>query len=194
MSKSRAGLAALALSGLAVLGVQSPAVAAPGDCPVGQHYNPSAGCVNNGASVNHRNFTPGGKGRISFSGLMPGSQADLYVESTPRFIASYTASSAGRVDAQFTLPADLPAGSHHLVLRGTGENGAAYVQSIPITVRGTVAATASGSSVDTASTSVSSSSLPYTGSEIALVGAAGLALVGAGSGAVVAGRRRRALV
>ena len=193
MSKSRAGLAALALSGLAVLGLQSPASAAAGDCPTGQHYNPSAGCVANGASVNHRNFLPGGKGRVFFSGLMPGTQADLFVESTPRFLASYTVSSAGRVDAQITLPADLPAGEHHLVLHGTGENGKAYTASIPITVRGTVVATVNGSSVATASTSSPTGGLPYTGGEIALVAAAGLALVGTGSGAVVAGRRRRAL-
>jgi len=194
MSKSRAGLAALALSGLAVLGLQAPASAAVGDCPTGSHYNPSVGCTANGASVDHRNFTPGGKGRLRAEGLRAGSRAALSVESTPRLLGNHTANGAGVVNAQFTLPSDLPAGEHHLVLRGTGENGAAIAFSVPITVQGGVVTESVAAAPISTVTTVSGSSLPYTGGEVGLIAVAGVALVAAGSGVVVAGRRRRVLV
>lgn len=195
LSRTGAGVAAIALSGLAVLGVQAPAFAAPGDCPVGQHYSPKSGCVDNGASVDHRNFNPGGKGTVSGTGFKPGSSAQLWLHSDPVLLGTYTATGSGAVTADFSMPVDVPPGDHHLELLGVDAQGRPLSVSVPIFISGraTTAAT-SYTSPTTSSTSAGSSQLPRTGTEVGIVAVAGLALVGAGVGAVYAGRRRRVLV
>lgn len=189
LSRTGAGVAAVALSGLALFSMQSPASAAAGDCPVGQHYAPKSGCVGNGASVDHRNFAPGSPGRITSAGFRPGSTAELTLHSAPVLLGTYTASGAGVVTADFTLPTSTPVGSHRLELTGVDAQGRAISVSVPITVAARAVSSATSSSSTGAS--ASSSSLPRTGTEIGLMAAAGLALVGTGAGVTVATRRRR---
>ena len=194
MSYSRAGtgVAALALSGLAVLGLQTAASAAPEDCPVGQTYAPGSGCTaSSAASVDHRNFSPDGQGVVHGEGFKASSEVKVYADSVI-YLTSATASKAGVVDAAVTLPS-LSLGAHSLVLKGQAPNGSSLVLSVPINVVSTsTTPTTSGTSGGT-TTSTSSSSLPRTGLEVGLVAATGLALVGAGTGAVYAGRRRRGI-
>jgi hypothetical protein len=160
VSRAAAAGAALALSGLAVFGLQSPAVAAP---------NP-ANCPNNG----HYPATPkAGSEHVHGEGYKHCSPADVYVESTPIYVGTLIADANGVVDGFVALPAGLPAGLHHIVIRGVAPSGAAKVTSIPVTVKaagspGAGAGAGSGSGV----------SLPRTGAEIAGM-------------AVYSGRRRR---
>jgi hypothetical protein len=57
------------------------------------------------------------------SGLLPGSRAELWVLSTPRLLATGTADDAGAIAISAALPADLPDGSHTVLLRGTDIDG-----------------------------------------------------------------------
>jgi hypothetical protein len=191
MSVSRAGAlgAALAVSGLAVLGLQSPASAVPG-CPnPGGQYPPGRCDPANPGFQNRASDSTPGQGQsvhVHSEGWKSGSQGQTYVESQPVLLGSFTADSAGVVDTDVTVPASLPTGAHHLVLQGTAANGGNKTVAIPITVH--AAASSRGSS---SSSHAGVVSLPTTGREIAGVGATGLALLGAGTFAVYAGRRRR---
>lgn len=191
MSYSRAGtgVAAVALSGLAVLGLQSAASAAPEDCPVGQTYAPGSGCTGSAAaSVDHRNFSPDGAGVVHGEGFMASSEVKVYADSVI-YLTTATANTAGVVDAAVTLPS-LSLGAHSLVLKGMAPNGQPLTLSVPIrVVSASSTSTTSGTSGGT--TTASGSSLPRTGLEVGVVAATGLALVGAGTGAVFMGRRRR---
>ena len=197
-SRMGAGVAVAALSGLAILGVQSPASAAPGDCPAGQHYAPGSGCVADDIAVDHPNFYPGGAGHISGAGFRARSSVAFSADSVS--IATLTATAAGTVDHDFTMP-DLSAGPHSLVLSGVRPDGSPLTLSVPVTVLarsgtggnggGNGGGTGGTSGGTSGGTTTSGSSLPRTGLDVALVGVAGVALVGAGAGSVVLGRRRR---
>ncbi len=59
----------------------------------------------------------------SGAGLLPGSRAELWVFSTPRLLATGTADAEGAVTISSYLPADLPEGSHTVLLKGTDADG-----------------------------------------------------------------------
>lgn len=183
---SRVGLAAASLTGLAVLGVQAPASADVGDCPTGQRYAPSVGCVFDDIDVSDRTLTAGETVTVTGNGFRAFSEVTLSIESSPVVITTLLANSAGFVETTFTFPASVDPGNHLVVLDGIGENGADLRLTEPILVVGSVGSGAFG---DTGS-----GFLAQTGTDVAVVALAGLGLVGAGGGVVYAGRRRRVTV
>lgn len=84
-----------------------------------------------------------GFGTISFAGnsviadvggFAAGAGTAAAVFSDPVLLAEQTAGGNGRVRYVLTIPADLPPGDHHIVVAGTGADGAPVQWIVPITV------------------------------------------------------------
>lgn len=204
MSRSRvaAGLAALALSGLGVFGLQSPALAnhrcpnPAGHYPPGQCQEGGNGNNQKGGNVSDNTPVPGEQQQVQSKGHKPDSDAEIYAESTPILLGTFRANAQGVVNAVVTIPLGLSVGPHAIVVRGITPSGAALVQRIPITITAANVAIAKAKASANAgngsnTTGIGGLQLPRTGTEIALVSAAGIALIGVGSLALVSGRRRR---
>lgn len=101
----------------------------------------------------------------------PGETVNAVIHSTPVAVGSFTANSKGAVAGTVTVPADLPAGAHELILTGATSG---VTSTTPFTVAAPVAATI------TTGTAPPSSSLPFTGAVV-------LPLVGAAAGLLIAG-------
>ncbi|MDP3713034.1 MAG: LPXTG cell wall anchor domain-containing protein [Mycobacteriales bacterium] len=187
MSVSRVGSAAAAvtLGGLAVFGLQAPAFATH-NCPNPAGHYPPGQCPPK-TSVEDPTPVPGQKYKVHGEGFKPGSQVEVYAESTPILLGTFTADSIGVIDAEVTIPLGLSVGAHSIVLTGVSPTGAPLRISTPITVTAANVAIARGGT----GAPGGGLGLPATGNEIALVSVTGLALVGVGAGAVIAGRRRR---
>ncbi len=188
--RARAGLVAAALTGLAVLGVQAPASAAPGDdCPAGQHYAPGSGCVADGITSDDgdRTYSEGEAIDLTITGLLPFSFVDVVLHSDPIFLGRFQADAGGVAHVHVTLPDGVPAGQHHIEATGTGADGRPVSYSFAVRV---VGAPSTGGSGGTTRPVTSGSALPRTGTEVEVLALAGLVLVGTGAGAVYAGRRR----
>ena len=63
-------------------------------------------------------MAPGGQLTATGSGFLGGEQVQVYVHSTPRFITVGTADAQGKAAITFTVPTDLPVGTHQVELRG----------------------------------------------------------------------------
>jgi len=189
MSVTRAGsgLAVVALSGLAVLGVQAPASAAAGDCPRGEHYNPSAGCVQNGLSLEHRNMTPGGKNRATTVGFKVGTKVTLLLDGK-KTLKTFTSPENTVKTVSFTIPKSTKPGNHTVVASGTAQNRKHTSKSAALKV-----VRASGnSSSSTVKATRSAAAAPTTDPlAVGAVAGAGLLLLGSGPTAVYVARRRR---
>ena len=188
--------AALALSGLAVFGLQAPA-AADHVCPNPAGHYPPGQCEvgrDNAGGVSDNTPEPGKKASVQSRGHKPGSPATIHAESTPILLGNFIADSAGVVNASVTIPASLSVGRHTIVVAGIAPSGTPLVNRFPITITAANAAAAraaAGGAGAGGGVSVGGVQLPRTGGEIVLVTAAGAALVGLGGAAVYAGRRRR---
>ena len=72
--------------------------------------------------------------RVTGKGLKPGSEATVYVRSTPQLIGSARADAGGVLSTRVRLPAGLATGGHHIEVRGTSAAGVAIVKLLPFTV------------------------------------------------------------
>ena len=170
--KLATGVAALAMTGFGTIALATPAHAVtkpPCRINGGGHYPPGL-CKN--ASVTQSSQSTQGGGTITFGykGLKPGTT--LTVGST-----TYRVGADGRVTATLQVPCSAR-GTQTVTATGTADDGNA------ITFTSTYTATP-------CSAHASGGGLPFTGDNTAVEGAAALGLLGVGSLAVVAGRRRR---
>lgn len=101
--------------------------------------------------------------------LLPGSEAEFSVHSSPVVLGTEQADSAGVIDASFAVPAQIAAGEHTLVVVGIGADGepATLAQSL------TVVAPASSEVPDTAAAAIDTGLVAYLGVQALLI--AGLA-------------------
>ena len=84
---------------------------------------------------------PGGVINVAGSGLPNSGAAELVVMSTPRLLKSFTAGADGTFADRASLPSDLPAGNHTVVLAGSG-----IYMAVGITVGATTLPTTGGDS------------------------------------------------
>jgi hypothetical protein len=130
---------------------------------------------------------------VSCTGATPGDSYEVLAHSKVVVLATATASSPS-FTVSFTV-GGVPAGPHHLEVIDT-TTGVTLV-SAAISVSPAVATTTTGSTGTTGttgttgSTGSSSGSLPFTGADVAAMSVAGVALIGAGGAAFVAGARRK---
>ena len=169
------GLSAAALAGLSVVVLAGPASAAQPPCHVnrGGHYPPGL-CRN--ASVTSNTQTPraGGTITLSYTGLRPGTTVNITLDSNGVSLGSFTVGAGGNLSVSVRIPSGY-AGAHTIIATGTSTSGSAIDFSLPITIR----------------SAQQTGGLPFTGSNTAVEGAAGIGLVAAGAAVVVLGRRRR---
>jgi len=76
---------------------------------------PSAGAT---ASISGTTVTPGSTETVIGTGFAPGEQVQATLHSTPIDLGIFIATSDGTVVVTFTVPKDLPAGLHHVILTG----------------------------------------------------------------------------
>jgi hypothetical protein len=112
---------------------------------------------------------PGQKIVKVLKGFQPNEVVTLVLHSTPTALGTFTADANGVVTAEFTLPAGTALGQHTLTYDGS--LGSHFEDALTLTADG--------------------KALAYTGVSIALPLIGGTALVAAGAGALVIGRRRR---
>ena len=188
VSRVATGTAVVAMTGLAVLGMQAPASAAPPPpCNTGQHYNPNAGCVQNGLSLKHRNMNPGGKNEATTTGFKVGTPVTLLLDGKQK-LKSFRSPENTVKTVSFTIPKSTKLGKHTIVARGTSQNGKASSKSAPINVVRS-SGNSSTSSVKTSKAAVEAPSTDLLA--VGALGAAGLVLLGTGPTAVYVARRRR---
>ena len=167
--------AAIAIAGLTTL-ASAPALAAPpppGCKPEhGKPAYPPGQCKK--AAITDSTATPG-QSLTAYSGegqFDPGSSANAELRSTPKSLGTVTVDSAGAASVTFTVPTDLSTGAHSVVFTGPffGVNRS-------VAVNFQVVGAGAG--------------LPLTGFEMGAAALLGVGLLGAGTIAVVSGRRRR---
>lgn len=175
------GLTAVALSGLATLAMAGTAHAE--GCP----YPPTPGvtCVEvNGQAV--LSVTVLTTLPATITGDLPPAGDPNYGantnvvgtgESTPFALGTFQADGAGHLHFTVTIPAGVANGQHEIVMTGVDASGGGLQYRIPFTVA--VGAGAAGG-------------LPFTGAEIGVASLVGASLLGVGSFAIVAGRKRKA--
>lgn len=164
--KLASGGAALAMIAVVIIGMASSASAVGcGD------YPPPATCLPAKTSTN--SVTPPAPVEVDLAGLAPNSDGISRLFSNAIFLGTWTANSAGAAHFSVTIPASAPAGQHTLAFTGTDPAGNAITFTAPLTING------------------SGSGLPLTGAQIGAASVLGLGLLGAGTVAVIAGRRRR---
>ena len=203
VSRARAAGAALAVTGLAVFGLQAPATA-DHQCPNPPGHYPPGQCAvgsDNAGGVSDNTPVPGQQGQVNSNGHKPNSKATVHAESTPIFLGTFTANAQGVISATVTIPAALSVGRHNIVVRGVAPSGLPLINRFPFTVTSANAAIARGNSGSNGPGSGAGTgnnagggggvNLPTTGAEIAAVTGVGLALLAGGGLAFYAGRRRR---
>lgn len=162
----------LALGGLSGLALVHGAQAA--DCT--NQYGKASPCVGGGSSTGQAG--PGDTVDETATGFGAGTEAKATVESTPIGLGTLTADATGTIRFSVKVPGVTP-GLHHVVVRGVSPTGAAHIVSLPLTVTGAAAGGGTGSG------------LPFTGFELGAASLLGAGLLGAGTVAVVSGRKRR---
>jgi primary-amine oxidase len=112
---------------------------------------------------------------VQASGFTAGESVSAVVHSTPETLTPATASSTGTISYAFTVPSDLLTGAHTLVLTGA-------TSQTTVTVDFSIASPAVLGTTTTSTTtpSAGSASLPFTGSDIELLAAIGIACTGVG--------------
>jgi LPXTG-motif cell wall-anchored protein len=220
MSRSRvaAGLAALALSGLGVFGLQSPAYAThkcpdpkkdyPVGCKTEGHGgggtggNTTGGNTTGGGGTTGGNTTggggttePGGTAHCHADGMKPKTKGPCTLHSVPIFLGTLTADDAGVMDGDFPLPLGVAPGAHQLVVSGVDPQGRPRVVTTALVVKPATAPGTSGkgSTAHGNTAGIGGVQLPRTGTEIAVVALLGAGLVVVGGAAVTSGRRRRTM-
>ena len=179
------GLAAFAVSGIAALSVATPALAVP--CP---YPNEATECPDpapqgetfteeetNAALSGPDTIFPAGT-PITFTirdKFAPGSVVQVSVNGFP--LGVFTVGADGTLTGTIRLPADTPVGAATLEFDGFDNAGLGFTAVLPITV------TAAGGG--------DGGGLPFTGAEVGIASLVGAGLLGAGTIAVVAGRRRK---
>ena len=116
--------------------------------------------------------TAGQQVTLSGKGFLPGSTVELIVYSSPVKLGTATVSADGTFSATVTVPKDLEDGVHHLVASGVDADGNVRNLVVEVTVSG-------GTAV-----------LAFTGFEPLPYLAGGLLAIAAGTGLLLAGRRR----
>jgi Big-like domain-containing protein len=112
---------------------------------------------------------------VQAGGFTAGESVSAVVHSTPETLTPTTASSTGTISYAFTVPSDLPAGAHSLVLTGA-------TSQTTVTIDFSIATPAVLGTTTTSATtpSAGSASLPFTGSDIELLTAIAIACTGVG--------------
>lgn len=121
---------------------------------------------------------PGQDVTVTASGFGARELVEVTVHSTPRLLGAATASSGGIVAYPFTVPADLPAGGHTLVLRG-GARTALFA--FHLAKAGSATATQSTPTATSGAPAASHSPLPFTGSNTVRLLVIALLLLWAGT-------------
>jgi LPXTG-motif cell wall-anchored protein len=144
---------------------------------------------------------------VSGTGYRPGSTVEIWFGSV--LVGTAVADADGRFSQSITIPEVRP-GQHDVRALGIGADGDPYeqtasfrVQARPATPAPVVLSSGSGLAAEpqvlgteaepTAAAGRSRFALPTTGTDVLLVGGAGLALLAAGAGTAVAARRRKAI-
>jgi len=121
------------------------------------------------------------------------------MRSDPRWLGNYDVNDDGTIKATVTVPTDMPLGEHTLTLYAKDENGddmlwqwRVTVVPPPLVPAAIPPATATGTGAPSGATSsATTGSLPQTGTPFVSTAGTGVALILAGAGCSVAGRRRR---
>lgn len=92
---------------------------------------------------------------ITGENFKPGTTATFTLHSEPVLLGRATVAADGTVSLTATVPADVPAGQHSVVISGTGVSGEAVEISIQLTVKAPVSSSATTTPVSSASTSAS---------------------------------------
>ena len=143
----------------------------------GSQANTAGVASPDGGSATGDNAAPGRKVVKVLTGFQPKEVVTVTLHSTPQTVGTFTADDNGTVTVEFTVPAGTPTGEHTLVYEGS--MGTYFQESF------TVAAAAGTSNA-------SSSSLAYTGADVALPLGLGVGALALGGGLVFAARRRSA--
>jgi len=121
---------------------------------------------------------------VTGAGFLPGEQVQVWIHSDPVLAGVFTADAAGGVRAAITVPADLPAGTHQVELRGVTSGRS--VRSAELTV---LAADTAAPDTEVAEERADApAALAFTGGASRLFGP-GLALLLAGAALVLITRR-----
>jgi LPXTG-motif cell wall-anchored protein len=166
------GLTALSIALLGSLGMSGMASAAV-NC--GDYPNDEA-CLP--AQTSDSVVEPGEPVTVTAGPVVANSEGGIFLASTPVLIGHYQADSAGIITATVEIPENTSPGKHTIIIPGTSPAGDAVTFATEITVLADGDGTGSG--------------LPITGTEIGVASLVGAGLLGAGTIAVVATRRRKA--
>lgn len=202
--------AAFAVAGLTSLAVGAPALAAPpspGCKPVaGKPAYPPGQCKK--AAVTG-DTSPGGRA-VGYSGegqFDKGSTTSTELHSTVVAMGNLRVDLSGAATLRFTVPASFAPGAHSVVFKGTffGQPRTVTVPFIVPVSGGTTSAvsggttsagaggSASGGSGVSGGTTSAGSGLPLTGFELGAASLLGVGLLGAGTVAVLSGRKKKGL-
>jgi len=67
--------------------------------------------------------TVGSRVAVDATGFMPGSEVEIWLESTPVLLASVVADGTGSIATIVRIPTTADEGDHHIVARGEGADG-----------------------------------------------------------------------
>ncbi|MGY1681473.1 hypothetical protein [Geodermatophilus sp. SYSU D01176] len=154
-----------------------PATTAPTYVVRGTQANTPGVASPDEGSATGDSAAPGRKVVKVLTGFKPGEVVTVTLHSTPQTVGTFTADGTGTVTASFTVPAGTPTGDHTLVYEGN--MGTYFQESFTVTAAATTS-------------NPSSSSLAYTGADIALPLGLGVGALALGGGLVFAARRRAA--
>lgn len=142
--------------------------------PVLAAYGPTTGPS---ITVSPTVVAPGGTVTITCTGFDPGETVIIVLHTDPVTLGTATADPSGDVHTTVTIPTNTTPGQHTITV--TGETSGLTL-SATITVEGAVTAAAAPSS-----------SLPFTGANVAATTGVGAGAVAIGGGLVLAARKRR---
>jgi hypothetical protein len=172
-------VATVTLAGATTPATASPAPTTPEVKPTGAIRGPRANTAGvaspDGGSATGDSAAPGRKVVKVLTGFKPKEVVTVTLHSTPQTVGTFTADANGTVTVEFTVPAGTPTGAHTLVYEGS--MGTYFQESFTV---------AAGTS------NASSSSLAYTGADVALPLGLGVGALALGGGLVFAARRRSA--
>lgn len=157
----------------ALLGVSLAIVGATGASAT--NYPPGAATMTLSTNVS----APGGTVGVKATGLLANSLCTLDFQPGNVALGTVTTTSSGTFSTTVTIPSSASPGASSITATCTGANGKQVVLTSTITITSPVPPT-----------TTPSGGLPFTGSNIALPIGLGIALLGAGSFALVYSRRR----
>ncbi|SNR46363.1 LPXTG cell wall anchor domain-containing protein [Blastococcus mobilis] len=145
-----------------------------------------------GASGPITTVTAGKTVVLKGSGYMPNSTIRAIAYSTPTELGVFVTDENGEFEVTVTIPGDLPAGAHSLVVTGVDPQGDVRHLRVDVTVSASGTATVTEAALATTATATATATerLPNTGFSAAGPLVAGTAALGLGAGLIVASRRR----